>query len=465
MRFRSTVGGVVVVACALVAAVGTAPASGSASDDGSGFVPAAGPGRTLPEGTWLPWTPGPSGSTAEPESVEAEIGPQEGITAGDLDSTLANDGTLTPNFVNGPEDAASVAIQPDGKIVVGGAANGRLQVARFNPDGTRDTSFGGGDGAVQQDITPGPDWIEDIALQADGAIVAVGSANGSSVIARYTSSGSPDGSFGTSGHATSKFGRGFNVASAVVVDGVGRIVYAGRAGGGGGRMVVGRLDQDGDRDLSFASRGRELIDPTGGDDFAWDLAMQPDGKLVVVGGSVGATAHLLVVRLAANGGGDLSFRGGSRRITPPGGGLATSVVVQADGSLVVGGIGAGHGGEMLVLRLTSTGGFDDGFGWRTVDFSSASDYVWRIALHGDGGIVAVGRAGGAGGRFAVARLASTGALDPAFSGDGKLTTNLTPGDDQAHSVALDADGDIVATGVADGASTAARIAIVRYLGA
>ena len=131
-------------------------------------------------------------------------------------------------------------------------------------------------------------------------------------------------------------------------------------------------------------------------------------------------------------------------------------------------VDAQNGGQMLISRVTGAGAkgttFGGGDGFTAVDFTSGQDFAWRLAVQSDGGIVATGRAASAGGRFAVARLTPTGALETGFSGDGKLTTNRTPGADEAHSVALDLDGNIVASGISNGASNAARLSVVPYLG-
>lgn len=473
MRVRSMVGSALVAV--LVFPVGIAPmASASPRGDGPSFVPEATAGRPVPEGTWLPWTPSPVGQEAggEVESPWPEVGPIEGATAGRLDPSLASDGTLTPNLSAGPEDGASVAVQPDGKLVVGGSAglgNSRLQVARFNADGTWDTTFGGGDGVVQKNLSPGPDWIEDLALQPDGKIVAVGSAWGVSFVIRFNADGTLDPAFGEGGRQLLAVGRGFNVATAVVVDPSDRIAFAGRGGGQGGRFVFARVNADGDPDLTFSDDGIAPVNLYAGDDMAWDLVLQPDGKLVASGSTELHRLAMAVVRVDDHGALDPTFDFDGFRTFGPRGipALATAVALQDDGAILAGGLAVDHGGEMIVARVTPDGRLDTSFnGGRhaIVDFSGGQDMVWRLAVRDGGAIVAVGRAGGSGGRFAVAQLTPTGALDPAFSGDGKLTTDLTDGDDQAHSVAIDADGNLVASGYADGRSTASRLAVVRYLG-
>lgn len=482
MRARFLVG-CGALAWALLATAFAFTGVASAAGVGAGVVIEGARGSaTGPPGTWdpqdpwsnadhvNPWSPLPT--PTEPATVPPEVADAEGAP-GSLDVSFSDDGLSTPNLTNGPEDGASVAIQPDGKIVVGGGAgsgNSRVQVARFNADGSRDTSFGGGDGAVQKNISPGPDWIEDIALQPDGKVVAVGSAWGVSFVIRFNSNGTLDTGFGDGGYQLLLVGRSFNAATAVVVDGFGNVAFAGRGGGDGGRIVVARVDAAGAPDLSFGVGGITIVNIYDGEDMAWDLALQPDGKLVVGGSMTLQRLAMVVLRLDEDGELDPTFDSDGIRTFGPRGipAIATAVAIQEDGAIVAGGLSLDHGGEMIVARITPDGRLDtswNGARHATVDFSGGQDLVWRLAVQDDGAIVAVGRAGGSGGRFAVARLTAAGALDPSFSGDGKLTTNLTAGDDAAHSVALDGEGDIVASGYADGASGNARIGIVRYLGA
>ncbi len=110
----------------------------------------------------------PIGSN-EAEAVLALFNPD-----GTLETAFGDGGLVLERFVNpspGNDAASSVVIQPDGKIVVIGADNGNLAVARYSPDGTRDTGFGGGDGVVTAGSVATGAHI-DAALQPDGKLVA-----------------------------------------------------------------------------------------------------------------------------------------------------------------------------------------------------------------------------------------------------------------------------------------------------
>jgi uncharacterized delta-60 repeat protein len=135
--------------------------------------------------------------------------------------------------------AHGVAVQPDGKIVAAGNAVGTttfdFAVARYNPDGSVDTSFGNG-GRVTTDLSADQDFGENLALQPDGKIVVVGQMTSATVydlaIVRYTTDGSLDTSFGTGGSLTTDFNGSGDLGKDVAIQADGKIVVAGYAANG-----------------------------------------------------------------------------------------------------------------------------------------------------------------------------------------------------------------------------------------
>ena len=121
-------------------------------------------------------------------------------TNGALDTTFGNFGKATIDFDQGGgknDYARAVAVQPDGKIVVAGSADGNFALARYAADGTPDSSFSG-DGLVTTDLG-GTDAGQGVAIQADGKIVVVGSSGGNFALARHSASGVLDPSFSGDG--------------------------------------------------------------------------------------------------------------------------------------------------------------------------------------------------------------------------------------------------------------------------
>src|SRR5213078_3530124 len=134
---------------------------------------------------------------------------------GTLDKTFGAGGKVQTDFPGLAAVASSVVIQPDGKIVVAGGAFplftflGDFKVVRYNPNGSLDTSFG--DGGIVTTTFPEGSYAFALALQSDGKIIAVGSANSpvnyyDFAAARYLANGTLDSTFGTGGKVSTDFG-------------------------------------------------------------------------------------------------------------------------------------------------------------------------------------------------------------------------------------------------------------------
>jgi uncharacterized delta-60 repeat protein len=342
---------------------------------------------------------------------------------GGLDDTFGGDGRVTTNFDVGNEWVNAVAVQSDGKIVaVGGykkasSNNARFALARYNPSGTLDTSFSG-DGRVMTEFTTGYDYAEDVALQSDGKIVVAGGAGGLTrgrfALARYGVGGGLDPTFGGDGRVVTEFNTGFDVADAIAVQDDGRIVAAGQSApvrGSNYRFAIARYNPGGSLDSGFSGDGKVTTNFTTGYDYASDMALQDDGKIVAVGAAAGAGERFALAQYETTGALDNGFGGDGKVITNfnSGSDVATGVAVQSDGKIVAAGWSAPASGpdyRFAVARYNPGGSLDSGFGGDgkiTTNFTSGVDYASDVALQDDGKIVAGGRARGAGGRFALAR--------------------------------------------------------------
>src|SRR3954471_1124471 len=137
--------------------------------------------------------------------------------AGDLDPTFGSGGLVTTDFGGRGDSALGVAVQPDGKIVAAGSSSAHdvfnvdFALARYNPDGTLDSSFGSG-GTVLSDSGSTIDAASDVLLQPDGKIVAAGTSERQFGVARYTTVGGLDPTFGSGGIVRTSFGGGFDQA-------------------------------------------------------------------------------------------------------------------------------------------------------------------------------------------------------------------------------------------------------------
>lgn len=394
---------------------------------------------------------------------------------GTLDASFGSGGTVTTDF-----GAAAIAVQPNGKLVAVGAANvdGSLDfaLARYNSDGTRDTSFGTG-GRVTTDFGSPWEFATSVAVQPDGKIVAAG---GSLVgwfndfaLARYNTDGTLDASFGTGGKVLTDFGVTAQAYS-MAVQPDGQIVVAGEANiDGGYNFELVRYNSDGTLDAGFGTGGKVTTDfglREQGFSYAegYSLAIQPDGKLVVAGAAfIGAGFEAALARYESNGALDPSFGTGGKVITDLGGGNATlgpafnwmsSVAVLPDGRIIAAGqanIVRGYG--FALVRYESDGTLDTSFGTAgevTTDFFLLDQgfslaQASSLAVLPDERIVVGGRAydiNNGGFHFALARYNGDGTLDAGFGAGGQVTPNFGRDYEAVSSVVAQPDGKTVVAG-------------------
>lgn len=404
------------------------------------------------------------------------------LAAGALDTTFGTGGEGVINFDAGGgsrDEGKAVAIQSDGKILVAGkvarsgvynTTNYDFGVARFNANGTVDTSFGTRGKTIAFDIGGDvKDEATGIAVQSDGKIVIVGSARISNTetnfaIARLNSNGSLDTTFSGDGKQTVSFGSGiFADATCVAIQSNGKIVVAGSAGSTQSDFAVARLNSNGSLDTTFSGDGLQKVPfNLGGTlaDVCRTVALQTDGKIVLAGGSFVGTTNVdfSVARLTATGALDTTFDGDGKKTI--GFDLGGDKVDQcyamtiSSGKILLAGSAQYSGGDhdFAVARLNTNGSLDTSFnanGKRTFGFDIAgtkTDVANGIRVQSDGKIVVAGWAQtSSGGDYAVARLTTSGSLDGVFGSGGKKTSGRT-GDDKAFGLAIQSNGRIVIAG-------------------
>lgn len=263
-------------------------------------------------------------------------------------------------------------------------------------------------------------------------------------------SGDLDTSFDGDGKKTISFG-GTDIAHVVLAQPNGRIVVAG-GGAPANSFCVARLRANGLLDTTFGPAGKRRIRFGGERETAFGGALQPDGKIVLVGDS---DFRVAVARLNPNGTPDTTFSGDGKRLFTWGAiSRAMAVVVMPNGKLLVGGFSGPEGGNMQVARLKPDGALDATFGTggiATVDFGG-DDFALAMARQGNGRILLAGHSSTAG--AVVARLRANGAPDPDFDGDGRLV--LSPGG-RLRAVLVQPNGRIVVAGNLSGSQTMAVI--------
>jgi uncharacterized delta-60 repeat protein len=336
--------------------------------------------------------------------------------------------------------------------------------------GALDPSFSG-DGKTMTDFSPRDDFVWDVALQSDGKIVAAGgSADGANfALARYTTNGSLDTTFGGDGKVVTRMTDGADIINALAIQQDDKIVAAGRVGGSGGRYGLTRYNANGSLDTTFGGDGRVMTNLTSQWDHAWGVLVQPDGKIVAVGASGSIGGAFSAVRYNDNGSLDTGFSDDGKIITnfTDGDDWAWDVALQDDGKIVVSGVAglSGFNKRVALLRYTAEGALDSGFsgdGRVTRNISQGWDDASGVGIQDDGKIVTAGAVGGAGGQLLVCRFNDDGSSDSSFTGDGKTITNFSARDDFAWDVALQADGKIVAAGTSNVTDVGSRFAVARY---
>jgi uncharacterized delta-60 repeat protein len=403
-------------------------------------------------------------------------------TGGALDPTFGSGGQVISSFSNYYDYVNAVTTQSDGKIVVAGdsrtsgsTTGSAFLVARYNVDGSVDTSFGTG-GYTATDFSKGNDVANAVALQPQASgpskILAAGGAGvGGFSVARYNANGTLDTTFGSK-HDNGKVTAGVGgTLQSMVVDGAGRILVAGTDAGG---IALARFTANGSLDTTFGTGGTLVINikENGG---GASVALQADGKIVVATTTTvfaTAAAEFVVTRINPNGTADPTFGSGGSVVTHLGnydhfGGLA----IQGDGKIIVTGTD-GQGSSEYLLRYTPSGALDAGFGTGGVVHLVNPDGLFGpttfgVAVQADGQIVAGGNFENGAGTlfyFIAVRVSSAGVQDAGFGGTGWATVQVT-GAAQVNAFTLQPDGRVLLAGWARPNSTTypTDVALVRFL--
>ena len=383
---------------------------------------------------------------------------------GDRDLSFDGDGRATVDFGTTYEGGQAVAVGADRSIlIVGGIDQGgpdeSLAMARLTSSGEPDLMFSG-DG---QQIVPSIGYGHGVALQGDGKIVvaaeAVFESSSGWRIARFESDGTPDSTFGGGdGIVATDLNPGETDAPLdVVIQPDGKIVVVGFKGlSDGWRFAVVRYEANGDLDPEFANGGIRIAS-IGLASRATAVALRPNGKIVVVGhAQKGDEIHSGVARFLSNGNLDPTFSGDGKLITRLGVvDRASDVAVQSNGAIVVVGRAAPAGGggvDFGVARFRPGGRLDPNFsgdGLVRTDFRGEDDWAQSVAIQANGKIVVGGYAAtlaNSRSNFAIARYTAAGRLNLSFGNRGRVRTNFGTGvDDFAFDIAIDSVG-LVAVG-------------------
>ena len=413
---------------------------------------------------------------------------------GSLDTCYGSNGIVTTSISPG-NWAVGVVAQPDGKAVVaitGANPSGSgydFYAARYDVAGNLDPTFGG-TGVVRFQFTSCADAEHPaaIALQGDGKIVIAGSAYIKSstygfAVARLNPDGSLDSSFGNGGRVFFGFSQS-TLLHAIALQSDGKIVLVGNSWGGSGSgtdFSVARLTTSGNLDSTFGSGGKVVVQTaksgSGGCNGVAIQQINGEDRIVAVGSAAthNNLADFAIMRFTPTGALDASFGSGGKVFTDINGWDKASAVVVIGDSIMVGGLNSRDGTfpafDFALAKYRVNGQLDTTFGNGgkvSTDFGQM-DLIHAMALQGDGEIVAFGQMQyypSSAMNFAIARYNSDGGLDSTFglSGDGKVSTNYVY-ENHPNGLALQPDGRILAVGgfsIAN-AGSYEYVALVRYM--
>ena len=385
---------------------------------------------------------------------------------GSLDTTFSSDGIAFTQSRGKDDEARAIAVQSDGKILLGGITGLGITVLRTLPDGSLDPSFGG-DGRASLDFGV---MCESIAVQPDGKVVVAGYSyesffdSGGSfmysdydfVVGRLMANGDADSSFGTNGKVKSHLGGRDDVGHSVAIQADGKILVGGYSNRmGSDQFALVRYLSNGVLDTTFGIAG---VVSTPGTRFGYKVLIQADGKILLGGNG---NSGFAVARYLNNGSLDLTFNGGGIAEAPlPNGGYCYDTLLQPDGKVIVAGhifsSASPYNSEFTAVRFEANGVLDTGFGTagRTTQAIGSNDgYCYGAALQADGKVLMLGwKLNGVDGSrdLALLRLMANGTVDSSFGIDGVVTRDFERSDEEGWEVSTTSNGRILVAGTSRG---------------
>ena len=395
---------------------------------------------------------------------------------GDLDPTFGTGGKVVTDFNNSTDWLSRIAVQPNGKIVAIGDTfpSRRGALARYNPDGTLDATFGNGGKVIT--VASVRETASGLLLLPDGKIMISGTISmptdydTSFLLLRFNSDGSVDPTFGNGGTVMTNINNDYDAAYALALQADGKIVAAGKRGiqfnpseQRKGNVALARYNPDGSLDTTFGNGGKVVNDfGQGLESYAIDVTIQPDGRIIIAGESAYA---FLVARYNSNGTLDTTFgNGGFREVNF--GDLSwdhgRDVLLQDDGKIIV--VGTAEidtpYNSFAVARFNPDGSLDQSFGnGGKVVMLNQGDLDAGV-LQSDGKLIALGSdatfsangaldttfGGGGTSSLQLLRFNTDGSLDSTFGSGGTVTTTFGGSVAEGKDLAIQADGKILAGG-------------------
>ncbi len=348
-----------------------------------------------------------------------------------------------------------------------------MALVRYLADGSLDPSFGNGGVSEFAAFTDFVNIPNALALQSDGKILVAGETRNAMggidefVVARFNPDGTVDSSFGNAGVVATSFGPIRSSADAILLQPDGQILVSGILVLGGARTptrtVLARYNPDGSLDTSFGASGTVVVIAIGD---ANQLALDSNGRILTINAVI--VGNQRVIQFNPDGSVNSPIAVGTIVATSNGSGI------QADTNFVVVGsqatIGRRGDFEVVVDRVTPNDTPDPSFNRAMFDFGAESDTVDEgraVAIQSNGQIIVGGDSNSGitrfGSTFGLARLNPDGSLDDSFANGGTVTTEFQ-GADSVRALLIQPDGNIIAVGSVRDGSGRIDIALARYLG-
>lgn len=437
------------------------------------------------------------GGAATPDAQDSDFALARYAADGSLDPTFGDGGRVVTDLSEGNSSVKALLIDPAGRILAAGEStdavgNPAFTVARYEPDGSLDMTFGDGDG-VTTAASLANGGITDIALDSSGRILGVGPGRTvpedegppefDFVLMRFTQAGALDLTFGGGdGKITTDLGGTNDEARAVAITGGGQIVIGGTKGScctGSPEIAVVRYEASGALDSGFGGGDGIVTSAVENGVTTVALALTGAGKVALTaqGSSLfpGSMDNVAVAQYTSAGSLDPTFGGGDGIVRTTVGSRTSpaSLAVDSSDRIVVAGTTRTSEGEadVAALRYTPTGELDSTFGGgdgtAITDAGSIGDLAQAVVIDGSGRIVVAGATGNCCGEtedFAVVRYGSAGSVDGTFGGgDGIVHTDFpTDSGDFANDVVLDEQGRAVVVGTTSVGNGEPKFLVARY---
>ena len=380
-----------------------------------------------------------------------------------LDPAFGSGGRVIIPISGTNQIAREVAIQPNGKVIVVGYDNWRsaerdnIVLARVNPNGVLDTGFGT-NGVVTTSLSSEDDAGYAVAVQPDGKIVVAGASNDTAFVARYKTDGSLDTDFGNSGMVTTTLPSVHSWFLGVAVLGDGRIVAGGSIATTPAAFLLARYQSNGAPDTTLGGSGFVTTTIPGNNAYGWDIAIQPDGKVLLAGYSTssGNQGEFALARYNLDGTLDGGFGTGGIVTQSLGATIdyAYSVNVQSDGKIVIGGQTEQKTGALA--RYNADGSYDNTFGavagrnYVTTTIPGYASVVFiETTLQANDSIVAATRMSGGPPAVGITVFDPDGLPKTAIGHNGVITTTNEGHGASTYALLTQPDGKIVLAGHVD----------------